>query len=86
MASASGSSSDSSDSESAAPGLSEYEQLRQRNIARNAAVMRSLGLTPDDLTAHGYLHRNHGAGGGGGGKKKAPAKKRAKNCMKRKLG
>ena len=45
--------SDDSDSDGAATtsasGLSEYEQLRQRNILRNNAEMKRLGLTENTL-------------------------------------
>lgn len=59
--------------------LSEYELLRQKNIARNMEVMRQLGLDASDFTAH----RNHGNDKGNTSndkstteKKKAPVKKR----------
>ena len=37
---------------SSTPALSEYEQLREANIARNRAVMVALGLVDADVLLH----------------------------------
>jgi len=49
--------------------LSEYEQLRARNIERNKQVMLALGIDDTDLV----LHAAHNASGG---KKKAASKRK----------
>ena len=51
---------------SSTPALSEYEQLREANIARNRAVMVALGLVDADVRLHDA-----------GGAKPPPQKKRA---------
>ena len=51
---------------SSTPALSEYEQLREANIARNRAVMVALGLVDADVRLHDA-----------GGAKQAAKKKRA---------
>lgn len=51
--------------------LSEYEQLRERNIARNRAVMQALGLFDNDIALH---KANAGAATT---KTKAPKKRKA---------
>jgi hypothetical protein len=50
--------------------LSDYELLRERNIARNKQVMKDLGIDDTDFA----LHAAHGTGGGK--KKAAPKRKR----------
>lgn len=53
---------------------SEYELLREQNMARNALVMKSLGLDASDFTAH-LNHQNKSTTTESKPKKKAPKRK-----------
>lgn len=58
--------------------LSEYEVLRQQNIARNIEVMKALGLDASDFTAHRQQSSNKDA-------KQSAEKKKPKVVNKRKF-
>ena len=62
--------------EAAEPAKSEYELLRERNIARNKAVMLALGLIDDDVTLHKAARATKQAKPAAAKKRKAAAEPR----------
>ena len=62
--------------EAAEPAKSEYELLRERNIARNKAVMLALGLIDDDVTLHKAARATKKAKPAAAKKRKAAAEPR----------